>query len=147
MKADHLVAGFSRMLNPNFHMKVEAYYQALSDVPVVEGSSFSVLNLELDWFLNDALRNMGSGRNYGVELTLERYLSKGWHGLLTGSLFHSEYKGGDGIWRDTRFNRGYTFVLLGGKEWEFRGENRVRFLSINGRINFMGGLRITPVDE
>ncbi len=146
-KADHFVAGFSRMMNPDFQLKVEAYYQYLSNVPVINNTSFSVLNLELDWFINDPLRNSGAGRNYGLELTLERYLSQGWHGLVTGSLFQSEYKGGDGIWRDTRFNRGYTLVLLGGKEWEFRRENKVRFLSVNGRINFMGGKRISPVDE
>lgn len=145
-KADHIVAGFSRMLNPDFQIKAEAYYQYLSKVPVVDGTSFSVLNLELDWFINDPLINEGAGKNYGVELTLERYLSQGWHGLLTGSLFQSKYRGGDGIWRDTRFNRGYTLVLLGGREWEFRREDKVRFLSINGRINFMGGKRTTPVD-
>lgn len=146
-KADHVVVGFSRMLNPDFQIKAEAYYQYLSKVPVIDGSSFSVLNLELDWFIIDPLRNSGAGRNYGLELTLERYLSQGWHGLITGSLFQSEYRGGDGVWRDTRFNRGYTFVLLGGKEWEFKGENKVRFLSVNGRINVMGGKRISPVDE
>jgi hypothetical protein len=146
-KASHFVAGYSRMLNPDFQIKAEAYYQYLSNVPVIDNTSFSVLNLELDWFINDPLRNIGAGRNYGLELTLERYLSKGWHGLVTGSLFQSEYRGGDGIWRDTRFNRGYTFVLLGGKEWEFRRENLVRFLSVNGRINMMGGKRISPIDE
>jgi hypothetical protein len=145
-KADHIVAGFSRMLNPDFQIKAEAYYQYLSNVPVNDGTSFSVLNLELDWFINDPLINKGAGKNYGLELTLERYLSRGWHGLLTGSLFQSKYRGGDGIWRNTRFNRGYTMVLLGGREWEFRREDKVRFLSINGRLNFMGGKRMTPVD-
>lgn len=145
-KADHIVLGFSRMLNPDFQIKAEAYYQYLSKVPVINGSGFSLLNLELDWFIMDPLRSSGSGRNYGLELTLERYLSQDWHGLITGSLFQSEYRGGDGVWRDTRFNRGYTFVLLGGKEWEFKGENTVRFLSLNGRINVMGGKRISSVN-
>lgn len=145
-KADHVVLGFSHMINQHFQIKAETYYQYLSDVPVIDGSSFSLLNLELDWFISDALQNSGKGRNYGVELSLERYLYNGWHGLINGSLFQSEYQGGDGHWRNTRFNRGYTMVFLGGKEWQFRSDERVRFLSVNGRINLMGGKRISPVD-
>lgn len=145
-KADHIVAGFSRSISHNLQLKLEAYYQNLTDVPVIENSSFSVLNMELDWFLNDRLINSGRGRNYGLELTLERYFADGWHGLVTGSLFQSKYKDGMGKWRDTRFNRGYTFVALGGKEWEFRKPHLVRVFGINGRVNYMGGKRYTPVD-
>jgi len=146
-KADHLVAGYSRMINPDFRFNIEAYYQRLSNVPVITDSSFSVINMELDWFLNDQLVNDGAGRNYGLELTLERYLSHGWYALITGSLFDSQYRGGDRIWRNTRFNRGYTAAILGGREWEFRRENRVRIFSVNARLNFLGGQRISPVDE
>lgn len=145
-KADHFVAGYRRVLNSNFMVNLETYYQWLSDVPVTPDSSFSMLNLDLDWFFDDLLVNEGAGRNYGVELTIERYLKDGWYGLLTGSIFNSEYKGGDDIWRSTRFDRGYSFVLLGGKEWEFKGGDRVRFLSLNGRITVMGGERYSPVD-
>lgn len=146
-KADHLVAGYSRMFSPVFRFNIETYYQWLSDIPVISDSSFSVVNMELDWFLNDQLVNEGAGRNYGIEVTLERYLSRGWYGLITGSLFDSQYRGGDGIWRNTRFNRGYTAALLGGREWEFRSENRVRIFSVNARLNIMGGERISPIDE
>ncbi len=145
-RADHFVAGYKRVITPNFMVNVEGYYQWLSDVPVTPDSSFSMINLDLDWFFDDPLVNEGAGRNYGLELTLERYLSNGWYGLLTGSVFDSEYKGGDNIWRSTRFDRGYSFAILGGKEWEFRGEDRVRFLSLNGRITLMGGERYSPVD-
>ena len=37
--------------------------------------------------------------------------------MLTGSVFKSEYRGGDNIWRNTRLDRGYLFNALGGKEW------------------------------
>ncbi len=145
-KADHVVAGFSREISENHFLNVEVYYQWLFDVPVIPDSSFSVLNMELDWFLNERLENDGAGKNYGVDLTLERYLSEGWYAMFAGSLFASKYRGGDKVWRDSRFNRGYIFTLLGGREWEFRGENRVRYFSINARANLMGGKRISPVD-
>jgi hypothetical protein len=59
-KADHFVAGFSRMLRENLFLNLEAYYQYLSHVPVAPDSSFSVLNMEMDWFLSDRLVNDGA---------------------------------------------------------------------------------------
>ncbi|SMO93890.1 TonB-dependent receptor [Gracilimonas mengyeensis] len=146
-KADHFVAGYSRSISENLFMNLEFYYQWLSHVPVIPDSSFSALNMEEDWFLEERMENDGVGENYGVDFTLERNLSNGWYGLFAGSLFESRYKGGDQVWRNTRFDRGYLVTLLGGKEWEFRDPDRVRYFSINARLNMMGGKRISPVDR
>lgn len=146
-KADHFVAGYSRSISNDLYLNLEVYYQRLSDVPVIPDSSFSTLNMEWDWFLEERMDNSGAGENYGVDFTLERYLSDGWYGLFTGSLFKSRYRGGDDVWRNTRFDRGYIMTLLGGREWEFRDADRVRYFSINARLNVMGGKRISPVDE
>ncbi len=146
-KADHVVAGYSRSFSENIFFNLEVYYQHLSDVPVIPDSSFSTLNMEDDWFLEERMTNAGAGENYGIDLTLERYLSDGWYGMVTGSLFESTYRGGDDVWRSTRFDRGYISTLLGGKEWEFREPDRVRNFSINARLTVMGGKRISPVDE
>lgn len=146
-RADHLVAGFSRMLNPDWHLTLELYSQWLSRVPVIPGTSFSLINLELDWLMDEALVGSGAGRNTGVDLILERYFTRGWYVLFSGSLFDSSYRGGDGVWRNTRFNRRLTGSLLGGKEWEFARPGRVRMLSVSGRINALGGKRYTPINE
>ncbi|MDR1729520.1 MAG: hypothetical protein LBR52_02540 [Prevotellaceae bacterium] len=63
------------------------------------------------------LVNDGKGRNYGVDVTHERYLQNGYYYLLTGSLFKARYLGGDGVWRNTRLDRNYVVNALGGKEW------------------------------
>jgi hypothetical protein len=145
-KADHLVAGFRQLLTNNLNLNVEVYYQHLTDVPVIQDSSFSVINLEQDWFIRDRLVNNGHGRNYGIDITLERYFSDGWYALLSGSVFESEYRGGDGIWRDTRNNRNTTLVLLGGREWGWVSAGKARSLGLNGRVNLMGGRKYSPVD-
>lgn len=145
-KADHLVAGFRQLLAPNLNLNMEVYYQFLTDVPVIPDSSFSTLNLEQDWFIRDRLINDGKGRNYGIDITIERYFSAGWYALLSGSVFKSEYRGGDGIWRDTRNNRNYSLVLLGGREWSWTSEGKARSLGLNGRVNLMGGRRYSPVN-
>jgi len=145
-KATHWIASWERSMNSGTRFRVETFYQQLYQVPVIQGSSFSMSNLEVDWFFNDSLVNEGKGVNYGVDLTLERYLSKGYYYLATLSLFESSYRGGDGVWRSSRFNRNYVGNLLAGKEWKL-GKNQDKILGINGRFTFLGGERVTPVNE
>jgi len=66
--------------------------------------------------------NEGTGENYGLEFTLERFFSKGYYVLGTASLFQSTYKGSDGIERSTAFNGQYVLNLLGGKEFRLKRE-------------------------
>ncbi len=144
-KAHHLVLSYDLEITPDFRLKIEPYYQYLFSIPVVPNSPFSFINMENDWFLNDSLTNDGKGRNYGIDLTLEHFLKDGYYFLLSGSLFESRYAGGDGLWRDTRFNRNYVVNLLCGKEWNLGEEGR-NVLSLNVRTTFQGGDRRTPVD-
>lgn len=145
-KAHHLVASYDIMATKNIHVKVETYYQQLFNVPVIPGSSFSFINMQTDWFFNGKLANTGLGRNYGIDLTVEKYLSRGYYFLFTTSLFNAEYKGGDGIWRNSRYNRNYLFNALAGKEWP-TGKFKQNLYSINVRCSYQGGDRHSPVDQ
>ena len=145
-KAHHLVLGYDWNISPDLHLKIEPYYQQLFNVPVIEDSSYSFINMENDWFLDKRLLNIGKGRNVGVDITLEKYMSKGIYYLFTTSLSDSRYKGGDGIWRNTRFNRNYLINVLGGKEWEV-GIHKKNMLGINVRISYQGGNHYIPVNE
>ncbi|MFN8253059.1 MAG: carboxypeptidase-like regulatory domain-containing protein [Ferruginibacter sp.] len=144
-KAHHLVMSFDCSITSNLHLKIEPYYQAIYDAPVIADSSFSFLNLQGDWFFSSQLQSTGKGRNYGVELTIEKYISKGFYYLVTGSVFKSEYRGGDNVWRNTRFNRSYALNVLGGKEWKM-GHKRQNILSLNARFTQQGGYRFSPVN-
>jgi hypothetical protein len=144
-KAVHGVIGFENQLSPNFRLKTEAYYQYLYNIAVdKESSSFSSLNLGADFtFPNNAnLTNTGSGVNYGLEITLEKFLQKGFYFLFTTSLFESKYKGSDGVLRNTAFNGQYVFNVLGGKEWKL-GQNSAFTVDIKG--TYAGGRWYTPV--
>lgn len=145
-KSHHFVFSYDWNVSDLVHFKVETYYQQLYSVPVVANSSFSFLNLQNDWFFAEKLQNTGEGRNYGIDLTLEKYVSKGYYYMLTGSLFESEYKGGDGVWRDTRYNRNYILNFLTGKEWQV-GKNNQNTLSINVRATYQGGNRYSPINN
>jgi len=143
-KAHHFGLSYDISLNEYTRIKVEPYFQYLFDVPVIPGSYFSLQNLEQEWFFNDSLVNEGSGTNLGIDLTVERFLKKGFYYLFTASVFDSKYKGGDGIERNSIYNKNYILNLLAGKEWQL-GKNRNNTLSINGRFTFLGGDYYTPL--
>ena len=144
-KAHHFNVAYDWHISDVLHLKVEPYYQYLFDVPVEANTSFSVLNLD-DYYLDKILLNEGKGENYGMDVTLERYLQKGSYYLLTGSVFKSKYMGGDEIWHSTRYDRGYSFNGVWGKEW-LAGRSKNNRFGLNLRFTCQGGERYTPIDE
>jgi hypothetical protein len=144
-KAHHLVLSYDWSVSENLHLKIEPYYQYLYDVPVAKDSLLSLINYQ-NFYVLFPLVNDGAGKNYGIDFTLERYLHNGYYYLLTASLFESLYRGGDGVWRDTRLNRNFLVNALGGKEWKL-GKHRQNVLGVNLRCSFQGGDRYIPVDE
>jgi hypothetical protein len=141
-QALHYVAGYDWRISNIMLLKIEPYYQYLYNIPGKPGSSYSLINFTQDWTFRDSLANNSKGRNYGIDLTLERFLDNGYYYLITTSIFKSEYRGDDGIWRNTKFNKGFVANLLFGKEFSLRNN---KLLGLNGRLSYMGGDRISPV--
>lgn len=140
------VAGYDVYLNNNTRLKTEIYYQSLFDVPVEQrSSSFSMLNTGASWGVGaqDSLVNNGTGSNYGMELTLERFFSNNIYYLATLSLFESKYKGSDNVERNTAFNGNYVLNLLIGKEFPL---NERSALNLDFKLTYAGGKRYSPID-
>jgi hypothetical protein len=145
-KAHHYVFSYDWSVSEYLHVKIEPYFQSLYDIPVERGSHLSLINYFDFLQMLPALVNDGKGKNYGIDVTLERYLQAGYYYLLTGTLFESQYKDGVGVWRNTRLNRNYIVNALGGKEWKM-GRQKQNILSANLRFSLQGGERYIPADE
>lgn len=144
-KAIHAVIGYDNQLGKNLRLKMELYYQQLYDVAVDRlPSSFSIINTGADFIMpnNGDLVNEGTGTNYGLELTLERFLDRGFYFLFTTSLFDSKYTGSDGVERNTAFNGNYVFNLLAGKEFKVGKSNAI---TLDFKTTYAGGRRFTPI--
>jgi hypothetical protein len=141
LKSHHFVLGYSRKVSDVVRLKIEPYYQVLQDIPVYANSSFSIINITSNWAINRELQNTGTGKNYGIDFTLERFLKDGYYYLFTASVFDSKYTGGDGKEYNTAFNRGNVVNLLAGKEWMIKNKN---ILGVSAKVTYMGGLRYTP---
>lgn len=147
-KALHYVLGYDWMITENIRLKMEAYYQDVRDVPVsIDNPELSLLNFGTDdnIFIQSAYHNAGRGRNYGIELTAEKFFSKGSYFLITTSVFQSQYRDGNKIWRSTRYNSNYAVNVLGGKEFKI-GKKKNNLIGINIALIFIGGQHYTPID-
>lgn len=144
-KAHHYVLSYNYWLAKNLLLKTELYYQQLFNVPVSikDSSTFSTLNIQ-DGYVLDPLVNTGKGKNYGVEISLERYLQKNFYLNLSNSFYQSKYTASDGVERNTRFNGNYIITLIAGKE--FVSKNNARTFGINIKATNAGGFRTTPID-
>ena len=93
--------------------------------------------------LGDTLVSTGKGRNYGLELTLQKFFTPDFYFLYSSSFFDAEYKPADGNWYDSKYNLGYIHNLVGGKEFNW-GKNKL--IGLNLRFIWAGGKRFFPVD-
>ena len=146
-RALHAVIGYNISFKKDFRLKVEAYAQYLFSVPVgadSANSTYSIINYN-DGFVNIPLVNKGTGYNYGLEITLEKFFSNHYFFMYTASLYESKYKALDGVWRSTAYDVHYVMNLLGGKEFVF-GKKKNDVFGINLKFIWRGGQKYTPVD-
>ncbi|MBA2612025.1 MAG: TonB-dependent receptor [Bacteroidetes bacterium] len=147
-RSQHFVLGYDILPVKDWRIKTEVYYQMLSNVPVTRlPSSFSMLNAGASFLPNNQsdLKNTGTGTNYGAELTIEKFFSKGYYVLITGTIYESKYKGSDNIEHNTAFNGNFVYNVLGGKDFKIGKEKRNVF-SVGVKMTQAGGRYYTPVD-
>ncbi len=145
-KSAHAVLGYDWGISKDLRLKAETYYQHLYNIPVSKTpGSFSLINAGSGFarLFPDSLVNEGTGRNFGVELTLEKFFSKNYFFLLTGSLFDAKYKGSDGILRNTTFNGRFAVNALFGKEIQI---GKASGLGLGAKATYVGGRWYGPVD-
>ncbi len=142
-KSHHFVISHDWLINKNLRLKTEPYFQYIYDAPGIPDDNYSVINYKQEYAFNEILKNNSIGRNYGIDFTFERFFNKNYYYLFTTTIFDSKYKGDDGVWRNTLYDRKFAFNLLVGKDFLLRNNKNV--LSVNLRGTYMGGQRWAPM--
>jgi hypothetical protein len=149
-KATHYILSYQLGLAKKLNFKMEAYYQAIDNLAIssVPNSTVALMNRYYFDVFSDipSLIGEGKGRNYGVDLSLEKGFSKNYYFVLNASIFNSEYQTNTKEWYQSKFSSNYNIVLIGGKEFNFN-KKRKHTLGINGKIIINGGQRYTPINE
>ncbi|MBN2807811.1 MAG: TonB-dependent receptor [Prolixibacteraceae bacterium] len=145
-KSLHNVIGYDWSINKDLRLKLEAYYQHIYNVPVVDTLNSTMSALNFAYGIPDVvLTNKGTGRNYGMEFTLEKFYSNNYYFLFTTSLFDSKYLANDGNWYNTVYNNQYLTNFLIGKDFKV-GKEKQNILGVNLKALVRGGFRYTPID-
>ena len=146
LKAHHTTLRYAKMITKSLKLTTEVYFQYLYDVPAEVNGTYSVQNLFLE-LPQGQLYNVGEGKNYGVEVSLQQFTLKGFYYMISGTIFESLYKSGDGVWRNTEFNQRFSYNVVGGKEFKLKPkENKQRSIGLNFNFKHSGGTWRTPVD-
>jgi hypothetical protein len=149
-KSQHLVIGYKHSFKYGISFKAEAYYQKLFSIPVSKDTSsvYSLSNFGADFTgsFPAYLTNNGKGDNYGLDLTIEKFLDNGFYFLITSSIYQSLYTAANGKVYNTAFNGNYTFNALAGYEYKFKQKGKHQ-LSLIFDLKFTrnGGKRYTPI--
>jgi Carboxypeptidase regulatory-like domain len=142
----HTGLGYEKAFEKGFNIRTEVYYQYLYNIPVtVTPSSFSLINMGGGFarFFPDSLKNTGTGHNYGIELTVQKFFDKSFFFLFSGCLYDSKYTGSDGVLRNTSYNGSYVTNFLAGKEFKL---NSKQTISLGMKVTMAGGKRYGYAD-
>jgi outer membrane receptor for ferrienterochelin and colicin len=141
IKNTHLVAGFEYLPNSYFRLTVEGFYKHYNDYPVslTDGISLANKGTEFGAIGNEPVVQNGKGRAYGLELFLQQKLTKRLFGVLSYTLYRSEFTGITGKYEpaswDNRHLISYTMGYKLRREWE-----------IGIKFRYQGPAPYTPFD-
>ncbi|MDH5598109.1 MAG: hypothetical protein OEY34_03235, partial [Cyclobacteriaceae bacterium] len=134
--------------NKELNFSAEVYYQKHFNAPIneVNGYTYSLLNY-LEEESIPLLSNDGTGKNYGLELNVEKGLSNSSYFLVGGSLYSASFAGQDNIDQKGRFDGGYTLNTTWGRETDWSKGDKKRTLNYSARFLYLGGFNDYPVNE
>ncbi len=143
-KSSQYVISYDRSIAEHLRLKLEAYLQKQYNIPIEDNplSSYSTINNDVA-VTGVVLVNEGTATSKGIELTLEKFLDRNYYFLITGSLYDSKYKAGDGIERNTKYNGKFVGNVLIGREFTMTNN---RSIGVDFRFVIAGGNRITPIN-
>jgi hypothetical protein len=106
---------------------------------------FSSINFDYG-FEGNILTNYGTGYNKGIEMTLEKQLSRDYHFILNGTLYDSKYRTKKGDLFDTKYNGSYASNGLIAREFKV-GKRKQNIITLSVRYLLIGGMRYLPIDR
>lgn len=142
-RASHFVLGYDKNLGDDLHFNTEIYYQFIQNLPVPTNEDKYFPPSFGGAYPDDTLANIGQARNYGFEITFQKYFTNSYYILITGSFFSSRYQAANGKWYDSRYNVKRITNFVGGKEFRW-GSNKM--IGIDTKIIWTGGRRMLSLD-
>lgn len=141
IRSDHGVVGVEFIPSPSTRITVEGFVKQYANYPVSVRDGISLANQGGDFGAigNETVTSTGEGRSRGVEFFIQQKLINNFFGVLSYTLFKSEFTGADGVYRPSAWDtRNLISTQLG---YKFK-----RGWEIGGKFLYQGGAPFTPFD-
>lgn len=141
IRSDHAVLGVEFVPRPTTRITVEVFTKQYANYPVSVRDGISLANQggEFGAIGNEKVTSTGEGRSRGVEFFIQQKLAGNFFGVLSYTLFKSEFTGADGVYKPSAWDtRHLVSTQLG---YKFK-----RGWEIGGKFLYQGGAPYTPFD-
>ena len=143
MRSDHLVAGAEYNTDTHLKLTAEGFYKRYDNYPVLLTDGVSLANraaTEISWSVGDEpADSTGEGRTYGVEVSANQKLRKGFFGIFAYTFARSEFLDKNREYRSSSWDYKHFLNLTAGKK--FRGN-----WEFGAKFRLSGGTPFTPYD-
>ncbi len=141
IRNNQYVLGAAYLFPFNGRFSVEGFYKGYSQYPFLLLDSVSLANLGTDFGVigNQPATSEGTGRAYGLEVSYEQKLYKGFYGIIAYTYVRSEFSDGSGKLIPSAWDFRNLVSITGGKRF---GKN----WELGLQYQFLGGAPFTPFD-
>jgi outer membrane receptor for ferrienterochelin and colicin len=142
INSTHYVIGVEYLKSESTRFTLEGFYKQYSNVPVSIQNGISLSNLGADASIlgNEPIVSNGKGRAYGFEFFAQQKLTKRFFGILSYTLFRSEYTNADGKYTASSWDNKHLLSFTMGYQFSHNWELGLKF-------RYQGGVPNTPYDE
>jgi CarboxypepD_reg-like domain/TonB-dependent Receptor Plug Domain len=141
IRSKHIVAGLEYNTKFNTRFTTEGFFKRYNNYPFLTQQQISLANLGGDFGVvgNAPITSTSEGRSYGVEVSAQQKLYKGFFGILSFTYVRSEFTDSSGAFRPSSWDNRAIFTSVLGKKFKRNWEIGVRW-------RFYGGTPYTPYD-
>jgi Carboxypeptidase regulatory-like domain/TonB-dependent Receptor Plug Domain len=138
----HFVIGVSKNINPTTQVSVEGFYKKYANyaVSIKDGVSLANKGADFEVLGNEDVVTSGEGNTYGMEVLFQQKLTKNFFGIVSYTLFKSEFSGLDGKFKPSVWNSRHLISVTAGYKFKRNWETGIRY-------RFAGKTPYAPVDQ
>lgn len=141
IQSNHVVTGFEFIPTPQTRITVEGFYKKYNNYPVSVRDGISLANQGGDFGAigNETVQSIGKGRSRGLEFFFQQKLTKNFFGVLSYTIFKSEFAGKDEKFVASAWDTRHLLSTQAGYKFKKGWELGLKWL-------YQGGAPLTPLD-
>ncbi len=125
----HFVLGISKSINPTTQVSIEGFYKKYNNyaVSIKDGVSLANKGADFEVLGNEDVITIGAGKTYGLEFLFQQKLTKNFFGIVSYTLFKSEFSGLNGQFKPSVWDSRHLVSVTAGYKFKRNWETGIRY--------------------